>query len=274
MDKLIVAELMRRELQSVEKMSKMEQEHCDVLSMQMDSDLVIYRTTLVRTLQVVTICRVDKSQSTGCVLGKWVCLVTLVMSLFDLQDVCIVIGSLATLDLPMIVDLIGIYVLKGPYYCGRPLLSQNLTAAASTSAPPCRRRRDRTCSDRHVEVISFVPNSSCLLVQADEGVVFSVVDLIKEDLPPPTLKSQIPCEFGWSQAPRRQEGLVGGHSKTVEMMMIKDIEDRRSVKPEAYVIGLHCICISPRTGPRSVIGNHGPHSSRDRSSQRVVKSLK
>ncbi|KZV14127.1 protein ASPARTIC PROTEASE IN GUARD cell 2-like [Dorcoceras hygrometricum] len=28
----------------------------------MDSDLVIYRTTLVRTFQVVTICRVDKSE--------------------------------------------------------------------------------------------------------------------------------------------------------------------------------------------------------------------
>ncbi|KZV46252.1 hypothetical protein F511_08695 [Dorcoceras hygrometricum] len=37
------------------------------------------------------------------------------MSLFDLQDVCIAIGSLATLDLPMVVDLIGIYALKGPY---------------------------------------------------------------------------------------------------------------------------------------------------------------
>ncbi|KZV16191.1 hypothetical protein F511_11867 [Dorcoceras hygrometricum] len=37
------------------------------------------------------------------------------MSLFDLQDVCIAIGSIATLDLPMIVDLIGIYGLKGPY---------------------------------------------------------------------------------------------------------------------------------------------------------------
>ncbi|KZV50095.1 flagellar associated protein 253 [Dorcoceras hygrometricum] len=37
------------------------------------------------------------------------------MSLFDLQDVCMVIGSLATLDLPMVVDLIGIYVFKGPY---------------------------------------------------------------------------------------------------------------------------------------------------------------
>ncbi|KZV44162.1 hypothetical protein F511_13085 [Dorcoceras hygrometricum] len=37
------------------------------------------------------------------------------MSLFDLQDVCIAIGSLTTLDLPMVVDLIGIYVFKGQY---------------------------------------------------------------------------------------------------------------------------------------------------------------
>ncbi|KZV35819.1 hypothetical protein F511_09520 [Dorcoceras hygrometricum] len=37
------------------------------------------------------------------------------MSLFDLQDVCIAIGSLVTLDSPMVVDLIGIYGLKGPY---------------------------------------------------------------------------------------------------------------------------------------------------------------
>ncbi|KZV33518.1 hypothetical protein F511_08598 [Dorcoceras hygrometricum] len=99
----------------------LEREHCDVSSMQMDSDLVIYRTTLVRTFQVVIICRVDKSEVLVVLISphyskrKWVCLVTLVMSLFDLQDVCIVIGTLATLDLPMVVDLIGIYVLKGPY---------------------------------------------------------------------------------------------------------------------------------------------------------------
>ncbi|KZV06790.1 hypothetical protein F511_45727 [Dorcoceras hygrometricum] len=41
---------------------RLNMEHCDVLSMQMDSDLVIYRTTLVRTFQVVTICRVHKSE--------------------------------------------------------------------------------------------------------------------------------------------------------------------------------------------------------------------
>ncbi|KZV20952.1 serine/threonine-protein kinase [Dorcoceras hygrometricum] len=63
-----------------------------------DSDLVIYRTALLRTFQVVTICRVDKSKlHSRC------------------QHVCIAIGSLATLDLPMVVDRIGIYGLKGPY---------------------------------------------------------------------------------------------------------------------------------------------------------------
>ncbi|KZV15557.1 plasma membrane ATPase 1-like [Dorcoceras hygrometricum] len=50
------------------------------------------------------------------VLGKCFYLVTLAMSLFDLQDVRIAIGSIATLDLPMVVDLIGIYGLKGPYF--------------------------------------------------------------------------------------------------------------------------------------------------------------
>ncbi|KZV57211.1 splicing factor 3B subunit 1-like [Dorcoceras hygrometricum] len=58
---------------------------------------------------------VKDQKSTRCVLGKWVYLVTHAMSLFDLQDVCVVIGSLSTLDSPMVVDLIGIYVLKGPY---------------------------------------------------------------------------------------------------------------------------------------------------------------
>ncbi|KZV58118.1 F-box family protein [Dorcoceras hygrometricum] len=112
------------------------------------------------------------SLSTGCVLGKWVCLVTLAMSLFNLQDVCIAIGSLATLDLPMVVDLIGIYVLKGPYSSNsRPPLS------SSTSPPPTAQRRCppataavarisrvRTCSDQRDEenpiVLKSVRSSS------------------------------------------------------------------------------------------------------------------
>ncbi|KZV17979.1 hypothetical protein F511_36819 [Dorcoceras hygrometricum] len=136
------------------------------------------------------------------------------MSLFDLQDVCIAIGSLATLDLPMVVDLIGIYVLKGPYgmlittnwflqalsviprgswgdvarrftmiRLGKPLgrpspLAPSLGRAAAYV--------DRTCSDQLDEEFPSVLNSSVLLVQADEGVLNPVVDLI-DDLPPPTV---------------------------------------------------------------------------------------
>ncbi|KZV41851.1 hypothetical protein F511_29051 [Dorcoceras hygrometricum] len=74
-------------------------EHCDVLSMQMDSDLVIYRTTLVRTFHVVTICRVDKSEVAR--LGEVLMHVGVDASLSRIQR--------------MVVDLIGIYVLKGPY---------------------------------------------------------------------------------------------------------------------------------------------------------------
>ncbi|KZV14180.1 putative F-box protein [Dorcoceras hygrometricum] len=86
------------------------------------------------------------------------------MSLFDLQDVCIAIGSLATLDLPMVVDLIGIYVLKGPYSSRRRRLAP-LCAAASC--------RDRTCSDQLDEEFPSVLNSSVLLVQADKGITDS-----------------------------------------------------------------------------------------------------
>ncbi|KZV54822.1 hypothetical protein F511_36449 [Dorcoceras hygrometricum] len=114
------------------------------------------------------------SLSTGCVLGKWVSLVTLAMSLFDLQDVCIAIGSLATLDLSMVVDLIGIYVLKGPYsFRGDSVRGQN---------------------------------PSDLLVQTDGGIVFPIVDLIRRSTAAYNSRARIPCESGWSQAPRRQQG--------------------------------------------------------------------
>ncbi|KZV37475.1 hypothetical protein F511_43381 [Dorcoceras hygrometricum] len=39
--------------------------------------------------------------------------------------------------------------------------------------------RDQTCFDHRDEEIPFVSNSSVLLVQADEGFVLSVVDLIR-----------------------------------------------------------------------------------------------
>ncbi|KZV36942.1 hypothetical protein F511_25767 [Dorcoceras hygrometricum] len=83
------------------------------------------------------------------------------MSLFDLQDVCIAIGSIATLDLPMVVDLIGIYGLKGPY-----------------SAAAAARLRQKIVSGQFDEENPFVLISSVFLVQADEGVSFLVVDRI------------------------------------------------------------------------------------------------
>ncbi|KZV27064.1 hypothetical protein F511_23960 [Dorcoceras hygrometricum] len=133
------------------------------------------------------------------------------MSLFDLRDVCMVIGSLATLDLPMVVDLIGIFVLKGPY-CTLTMTNWFLQAlsviprgswgdvarrftmirwaspkmwakaAAMRHRPPpcvaaCHRRR--TCSDRRDEEIPSVKYSSHFLVQTDKGIVISVMDRIR-----------------------------------------------------------------------------------------------
>ncbi|KZV42888.1 hypothetical protein F511_44549 [Dorcoceras hygrometricum] len=66
-----------------------------------------------------------------------------------------------------------------------PLLSKPHAAAGRRQAPPPPPLR-RTCSGHHAEVFPSVMNSSVLLVQADEGVLIPVVDLI-DDLPPPTV---------------------------------------------------------------------------------------
>ncbi|KZV31171.1 hypothetical protein F511_05644 [Dorcoceras hygrometricum] len=119
------------------------------------------------------------------------------MSLFDLQDVRIAIGSLATLDLPMVVDLIGIYGLKGPYRTltttkwflqalsviprgswgdvarrsyHDPLGSPVPAAAASPEFVPANLDEENPSA----------PISSGLLVQADEGIPSPVMDLIDD----------------------------------------------------------------------------------------------
>ncbi|KZV26218.1 hypothetical protein F511_44115 [Dorcoceras hygrometricum] len=125
------------------------------------------------------------------------------MSLFDLKDVRIAIGSIATLDLPMVVDLIGIYGLKGPYCtltttnwflqalsviprgswgdspkllaaASPPLIS--LAAAARCTPPPPRVAGIR--SGQFDEENPAAQLSSRLLVQGDEGVAYPVVDRI------------------------------------------------------------------------------------------------
>ncbi|KZV38762.1 plasma membrane ATPase 1-like [Dorcoceras hygrometricum] len=133
------------------------------------------------------------SLSTRSVLGKCVYLVTLVMSLFDLQDVCIAIGSIATLDLPMVVDLIGIYGLKGPC-CTLTTTNWFLQALSVIPrgswgdvarrftmirwAAAAARLRRKFVFGQFDEENPFVLISSVLLVQADEGVSFLVVDRI------------------------------------------------------------------------------------------------
>ncbi|KZV40771.1 hypothetical protein F511_13090 [Dorcoceras hygrometricum] len=159
------------------------------------------------------------------------------MSLFDLQDVCIVIGSLATLDLPMVVDLIGIYVLKGPYctltttnwflqalsviprgslgdvsrrftmirWATPPTL---LSASSLSAAPPPSRRCPVIVLVSIIVSRRFRPwqNPSALIVQTDGGLLFPVVDLIRRSTAAYLLKCQFPCETGRSQAPRHQQG--------------------------------------------------------------------
>ncbi|KZV54741.1 hypothetical protein F511_08058 [Dorcoceras hygrometricum] len=126
----------------------------------------------------------DGATSTRSVLGKCVYLVTLAISLFDLQDVCIAIGPIATLDLPMVVDLIGIYGLKGPYctltttnwFLQPPPPSSQIAAAGRRPTPPPSSQKIR--SGQFDEENPSTQISSGLLVQADEGVSYSVVDLI------------------------------------------------------------------------------------------------
>ncbi|KZV23354.1 putative polyamine oxidase 4-like [Dorcoceras hygrometricum] len=152
------------------------------------------------------------------------------MSLFDLQDVCIAIGSLATLDLPMVVDLIGIYGLKGPYCTPTTTdwflqalsviprgswddvarrftmirwASPELQTLKVAASPPLytRRRRHRLAlppprvagihSGRFDEENPFVQNLSALLVHPDEGVLVLVMDRIGDYLPQSTEKSRV-----------------------------------------------------------------------------------
>ncbi|KZV50599.1 acyl-CoA dehydrogenase-related protein [Dorcoceras hygrometricum] len=141
------------------------------------------------------------------------------MSLFDLQDVCIAIGSIATLDLPMVVDLIGIYGLKGPY-CTLTTTDWFLQAlsviprgswgdvarrftmihwASQNRRPSSLKQAAAAAADLRRKFVScqfdeqnpFVQNSSVLLVQPDEGVSVLVVDRIGDYLPQSTEKSRV-----------------------------------------------------------------------------------
>ncbi|KZV53633.1 hypothetical protein F511_19473 [Dorcoceras hygrometricum] len=166
------------------------------------------------------------------------------------SHVYIAIGSLATFDLPMVVDLIGIYVLKGPY-CTLTTTNwflqelsviprgswgdvarrftmirwANLEHTAPSSPQTSHRRRpppSAAAAAPHrrpppMIVIGLVSisvtrrirssqNLSDLLVQIDGGIAFPVVDLTIRSTAAYLLKCQFPCETGWSQVSRRQQG--------------------------------------------------------------------
>ncbi|KZV54112.1 hypothetical protein F511_28871 [Dorcoceras hygrometricum] len=171
------------------------------------------------------------------------------MSLFDLQDVCIAIGSIATLDLPMVVDLIGIYGLKGPYCTltttdwflqalsviprgswgdvARRFTMIRWAAHAASLLPLTRRRRRRRLRRKLVSGQLDVENpfvliSSGLLVQPDEGVSDLVVDRIGLTT---SIYREEPdsCNTGWSQAqvPERLPGT--GLNITIEEFSRHDI---------------------------------------------------
>ncbi|KZV42469.1 hypothetical protein F511_38168 [Dorcoceras hygrometricum] len=129
-----------------------------------------------------------------------------------------VIGSLATLDLPMVADLIGIYVLKGPYCTltmtdwflqalsviprgswgdvarrftydpmealgihlkyTKKLLSLFFLSSPLLAAAAARRRR-KSRFDRFSEEIPSVKSSSSFLVQIGEGIEIPIVDRIR-----------------------------------------------------------------------------------------------
>ncbi|KZV18127.1 hypothetical protein F511_25453 [Dorcoceras hygrometricum] len=131
------------------------------VSKMMDSDLVIYRTTLVRTFQVVTICRVEKSEALSVIpRGSW----------GDVARRFTMIGWGCRQHLQHT---------NPKHQAAAPHLQISLSAAA-----PTRRRRvpppsSRTCSDHRDEEIPSMVNSLGLLVQADEGVLFLVVDRIR-----------------------------------------------------------------------------------------------
>ncbi|KZV56130.1 plasma membrane ATPase 1-like [Dorcoceras hygrometricum] len=132
-----------------------------------------------REIYLFGFCIIDERSrqllSTRSVLGKCVYLVTLAMSLFDIQDVCIAIGSIATLDLPMVVDLIGIYGLKGPYCT---LTTTNWFLQPPPPPPPLFAGKSFPANLDEENPSTLI--SSGLLVQADEGIPSPVVDLIDD----------------------------------------------------------------------------------------------
>ncbi|KZV28269.1 putative leucine-rich repeat receptor-like protein kinase [Dorcoceras hygrometricum] len=205
-------ELLNNIYESTEQQWPQYVEHCDVLSMQMDSDLLIYRTTLVRTFQVTGPIRSSIGVMMKAKLQFWTrwsekLFRIIILNFGNCVDRSDQIFD-RSYDEATVIGMNRMFIRWTGPAPAPPLPLHN-----TSRPPPLRRRtapaaaacRDRTCFDHLVEEILSVVNSSDLLVQTDERILIPVVDLIKENLPPPTLKCRIPRESGRSQAPRRQQ---------------------------------------------------------------------
>ncbi|KZV35265.1 hypothetical protein F511_40399 [Dorcoceras hygrometricum] len=157
------------------------------------------------------------------------------MSLFDLQDVSIVIGSLATLDLPMVVDPTGIYGLKGPYYTlttrVTQVLDSKLPHGYSAQCVEHEKRIsgndrsdlivDRSCDEAvMMDIVIWTrarwagPSPSLSLLNVDLGLIIQHFDTTQNPKPsvlytrPPLLQSLATAATGARRRRRRLAGLA------------------------------------------------------------------
>ncbi|KZV28598.1 hypothetical protein F511_34421 [Dorcoceras hygrometricum] len=140
------------------------------LPMQIDNDLVIYRTTLVRTFQVVTIRRVDKSEAAG--LGE----TPMHVGVFFEENPSTLISSglLVQADEGVSLPVVDLIDESTAAYREEPLFLIVLNVSRPNFILPLPRRETGSGS---ATVPQQVVRQIC---SADEGVSLPVVDLIDE----------------------------------------------------------------------------------------------
>ncbi|KZV18033.1 hypothetical protein F511_31088 [Dorcoceras hygrometricum] len=121
------------------------------------------------------------------------------------------------------------------------------------SPPLPRRRRPPYAAGRRrrrpIHVVGLVSISvtrrirSCqnlldLLVKIDGGIAFPIVDLIRRSTAAYNSRARIPCEFGWSQAPRRQQGLTRSARMETPRNGDRNKSDKRAAAAAGGGVGL------------------------------------
>ncbi|KZV15531.1 hypothetical protein F511_02692 [Dorcoceras hygrometricum] len=152
----------------------------------------------------------------------------------DLKTRCYVMASMSNEMQRLVEKLSGLETSIYDANSRPPLLSQSLRRRPPPPPPPLA----GICSGQLFEEFPSVLISSGLLVQADEGTLLPVVDLIRRNLPPPTVKCRFPRETGRSQAPRRQQA----HNSLQKGYRMKELLGRSPTLPQT---------------PKTTVGNDG-----------------